>query len=195
MNCENCGAPMRPVEGRHYLACGYCHTFHFPTELDASADRITPLFEPAGVECPVCSEPLHLGTLEATRALYCDRCRGILIPNEAFGQVVQYRRSQYGGADASPTPIDTRQYERRLKCPQCSGRMEVHPYHGPGNVVIDSCAACRLIWLDHGELGAIERAPGRRRSAAAEPRQNSIRPAATPTAEDNPIDVFDLLFG
>jgi Zn-finger nucleic acid-binding protein len=39
--------------------------------------------------------------------------------------------------------------------------MDVHPYYGPGAVVLDSCARCTLIWLDHGEIAAIERAPGR----------------------------------
>jgi Zn-finger nucleic acid-binding protein len=40
--------------------------------------------------------------------------------------------------------------------------MDVHPYYGPGSQVIDSCPHCRLVWLDAGELAAIERAPGRR---------------------------------
>ena len=38
--------------------------------------------------------------------------------------------------------------------------METHPYYGPGNVIIDSCGDCDLIWLDAGELKQIEHAPG-----------------------------------
>ena len=30
--------------------------------------------------------------------------------------------------------------------------MDAHFYAGPGNVVIDSCEDCSLIWLDHGKL-------------------------------------------
>jgi hypothetical protein len=41
--------------------------------------------------------------------------------------------------------------------------METHPYYGPGNVVIDSCLQCELIWLDFGELRQIVAAPGRDR--------------------------------
>lgn len=41
--------------------------------------------------------------------------------------------------------------------------MSTYPYCGPGNVVIDVCARCTLVWFDHGELGAIIRAPGRDR--------------------------------
>jgi Zn-finger nucleic acid-binding protein len=35
---------------------------------------------------------------------------------------------------------------------------------GQANVVVDLCTACRMIWLDHGELGAIVSAPGRDRT-------------------------------
>jgi Zn-finger nucleic acid-binding protein len=38
--------------------------------------------------------------------------------------------------------------------------MDVHPYYGPGNVVIDTCGKCGLVWLDHGEMAVIENAPG-----------------------------------
>ena len=30
--------------------------------------------------------------------------------------------------------------------------MSTHPYYGPGNVIIDSCETCNLVWLDFGEL-------------------------------------------
>jgi Zn-finger nucleic acid-binding protein len=43
--------------------------------------------------------------------------------------------------------------------------METHPYYGPGNVIIDSCAACDLVWLDFGELTQIVDAPGRDRGS------------------------------
>jgi Zn-finger nucleic acid-binding protein len=41
--------------------------------------------------------------------------------------------------------------------------MDVHPYYGPGNAVIDTCGRCALIWLDHGELKVIVTAPERGR--------------------------------
>ncbi len=185
---------MAPVEGRDYLACGYCHTFRFPTELANSADRITPLSEQAECECPVCRQQLVQGALDKARMMYCEKCRGVLVQNEAFAVVVQNRRREYTGADASPVPIDTQQYERRLDCPRCNGRMEVHPYHGPGCVVIDSCAACHLIWLDPGELAAIEQAPGQRKAVAA-PAAPAIRPIASEQTPTQPeVSLLDLWF-
>jgi Zn-finger nucleic acid-binding protein len=41
--------------------------------------------------------------------------------------------------------------------------MDVHPYYGPGNIVIDTCGTCQLLWLDHGELASVIDAPGRDR--------------------------------
>ena len=38
--------------------------------------------------------------------------------------------------------------------------MDTHPYYGPGNIVIDNCPACHIIWLDAAELKAIQEAPG-----------------------------------
>ena len=39
--------------------------------------------------------------------------------------------------------------------------MDNHPYGGGGNVYIDSCEPCSVIWLDGGELRRIVMAPDR----------------------------------
>ena len=57
-------------------------------------------------------------------------------------------------------PADGSDLRRKIDCPQCRHRMDTHFYAGPGNVVIDSCENCSLIWLDRGELMHIVRAPG-----------------------------------
>ena len=193
MNCNNCGAPMTPVDGRNYLSCGFCHTFHFPTELENSADRITPLVQQGNLACPVCEQDLEVGALDGVHAMFCRQCRGLLIPNEHFAQVVTGRRREYSGREQTPVPIDPTQYERLLDCARCGGRMEVHPYHGPGNVVVDSCAACHLLWLDHGELAAIERAPGQRRPTPP-PAPAPLPPTSVETRGDVAMNLFDLLF-
>ena len=80
-----------------------------------------------------------------------------------FAEVISRRRAWATGTPTEPVPIDRAELERRIVCPSCSGRMEVHPYYGPGNVVIDSCGVCDLVWLDFGELKQIVDAPGRDR--------------------------------
>ena len=47
--------------------------------------------------------------------------------------------------------------------------METHPYYGPGNVIIDSCARCEFVWLDFGELKQIADAPGADRGVRKPP--------------------------
>jgi Zn-finger nucleic acid-binding protein len=49
---------------------------------------------------------------------------------------------------------------RRLNCPNCRATMIADRYYGPGNIVMDSCPACDLIWLDYGELKQVIDAPG-----------------------------------
>ena len=99
--------------------------------------------------------------VEEFPALYCGGCLGVLIRNDLFGTIINVRRARRDAMPQEPVkPIDVKQYERHLDCPNCHRRMETHPYYGPGNVVIDSCGRCQYVWLDHGELARIERAAG-----------------------------------
>jgi hypothetical protein len=68
-------------------------------------------------------------------------------------------RSRRNGGPRVQPPSDRATTERHLDCPQCHARMDTHPYEGPGNVVVDSCSICYLIWLDSGEILRIVRAP------------------------------------
>jgi Zn-finger nucleic acid-binding protein len=76
--------------------------------------------------------------------------------------------------------------------------MDVHPYYGPGNIVIDSCSACDLIWLDHGELQQITDAPGRDRGTRAPlpgtPPANMEQPPMTARSRRRLLaDLWELL--
>jgi Zn-finger nucleic acid-binding protein len=102
--------------------------------------------------------------------LYCSGCFGMLVRRDHFGAIVNERRSRRGGLEQEDVrPIDPLAYTRRLRCPACEGHMETHPYYGPGNVVIDSCAECDYVWLDHGELARVERAVGASEPASLSP--------------------------
>ena len=162
MNCSKCGAPLTPVAGRDYLHCSFCLAYSFPRGADLCVDRVVPLGLTTETPCPRCDEPLALGALEGRHVKRCETCRGVLVPTADFGNLVQKRRHEYTGPARRPVPLNPDELRRRVDCPACAGAMEVHPYYGPGNVVIDSCRDCRLVWLDYGELAAIERAPGRR---------------------------------
>ncbi|MBL8817769.1 MAG: zf-TFIIB domain-containing protein [Planctomyces sp.] len=166
VNCPSCGGVVENVDGRGYHQCSYCQSLVFSNENPLSVDRITTLGKEMPAPCPCCQLPLQQGELDNRPVLYCGNCYGVMIRTEHFGAALRERRSRRSSADAEdPKPIDLKQYERILKCPNCSRNMDVHPYYGPGNVVIDSCGHCSLIWLDHGELTRLERASGGREPA------------------------------
>ncbi len=74
---------------------------------------------------------------------------------EFEGLIDELRASR--GNEAAPA-ADKGDLRRKIACPQCRHFMDAHFYGGGGNVVIDSCAECSLIWLDRGELMRIARA-------------------------------------
>jgi len=155
MNCPNCGAPMRLVTGREYFVCDHCTTFHFPNESD---EGVRVLGQGTDLRCPVCNTELVTGAIESHLIRTCPNCRGILARRRAFGCIVEKRRGKWTGGKHVPKPISTEDQRRRLICPLCQGPMDLHPYLGPGAVLVDTCGDCAVVWLDKGEMTIIERA-------------------------------------
>lgn len=112
--------------------------------------------------CPRCDETLVDAVVDGQVALACPGCRGLIMKHATFATIVRQRRAAFRGAAFTPTPLDLEQLSDPVYCPGCGRTMEVHPYYGPGNQIIDSCCRCGLVWIDAGELTAIERAPGLR---------------------------------
>jgi Zn-finger nucleic acid-binding protein len=165
MNCENCGAPMTLMPEREFFLCEYCGTYSFPTE---SHDGVRLLGQTTVRErCPLCGEPLNRARLDERHpVLQCERCEGLLIDRERFSETLERRRGWAGSQPDPVRPLDRSELKRRLKCPRCRTPMSTHPYYGAGNVVIDTCDRCNLIWLDRGEMGRLVNAPGLDRGAA-----------------------------
>ena len=115
-----------------------------------------------GVACPHCQTPLKVAFLQSEKVAGCHSCHGILIQSTALGPLIETLRANFQGADDTPQPFNPGEVKTRRTCPACDSRFETHSYCGPGNVVIDSCLECRMVWLDGGELARLIRAPGRR---------------------------------
>jgi Zn-finger nucleic acid-binding protein len=156
---------MELFAARGYFFCRYCGSFHFPES--SADDGIKVLAEgEASVGCPVCEKPLAQALLDQAHPVrFCGNCRGVLMPRTAFAAVVQKRRAWATSPPGPAVPLNRQELERTVRCPACKGRMEAHPYYGPGNVVMDSCVTCELTWLDFGELRQIVDAPGKDRGA------------------------------
>ena len=161
MDCRNCGAPLKTASAGDYLVCEYCDTIYFP---EASRDNVRVLGDASPMDCPVCHEPLVSAEISRLAVLSCARCHGILARQGDFALLVKHLRANPWGPEAlRMKPLERKHLARRIDCPQCHQPLNTHPYYGPGNVVIDNCIACGLVWLDYGELYRIVHAPGRDR--------------------------------
>ena len=162
MHCPNCGAALEFAPFSDVAECAHCGTTQSVRTLENGTDRVLWGQEQTGTACPRCAEGLVQATIEGNRAEACPHCRGVMLPNAVFGDIVRRRRAEYRGAEFIPRPVDLEQLSDPIYCPGCRRTMEVHPYYGPGNQIIDSCCRCGLVWIDSGELTAIERATGLR---------------------------------
>ena len=160
MNCQNCGAPLVAKRGRTPFWCEHCETYQF-AGADESVDGLTPLGESSGRQCPCCATDLYSAAIAQVHVEHCGQCRGVLVSSEDFPFLLQQLELPDEGPLDVPQPLDPAELTRRVGCPTCDGQMEVHPYHGRGNAVIDSCHRCRVIWFDHGEIGTIRRSARR----------------------------------
>jgi len=156
MDCPNCGARMHLDKAMDSWNCNYCKTVH---HIESNEDGLQVSSETSRFACPVCSVPLAQAAIDAHELFYCTRCRGSLIPVPVFISLVDELRAKQGGAWTIMRPADPKELRRQIRCPQCGRQMDTHFYGGPGNLVIDDCAACELNWLDKGELSRIVRAP------------------------------------
>lgn len=165
MNCSNCGAPMKLVLDHQYFFCEYCTSIYYPEEND---DGIRILESNTDISCPVCKIPLVYGFIGHTQILYCLNCRGMLIDQEVFLMVIDRLRAMSKEPAIIPPPVNMEELKRQIVCPNCGRQMSTHLYGGPGNLVVDNCIHCSLLWLDNKEFTRIIRSPGREPRKAPE---------------------------
>ena len=161
MNCHNCHGHMIQVRNQNHYYCQPCNTFQFPTDIESAEDGLKPSGKVTDFQCPKCKLALEVGLLRGlVDVCFCQNCRGYVIDSSTLGHVITELRGSYQGPDDIPRPLDPREMDELDTCPACWELMDAHPYYGPGNVVLDTCIHCQLVWFDHGELARIVRAPG-----------------------------------
>ena len=159
MNCPACGAAIAPKPDTQGYQCEYCHTVFHPGEEDDGVElSATPSDPVVALECPLCGQPLVHASIAKIPVLHCTQCRGLLLPMPVLQPLIEERKADRA-KPAVQAPPDHGDLKRTLHCPQCRRRMDTHFYAGPGNVIVDSCPVCSLLWLDRGELTRIANAP------------------------------------
>lgn len=157
--CPACGAPITPKPDTEGYKCDYCHAVFYPGEEEDSVVVSTaPANSSSSLECPICRQPLVAAAIARIPVQFCSECRGFLLPMNALPSLIEARKADVCKPAVQTAP-DHADLQRSVQCPQCHRRMDTHFYAGPGNVILDSCSSCFLIWLDRGELARIANAP------------------------------------
>lgn len=195
MNCRNCSAPLSVTVGPARLICDYCQTVQTALDVADDLDRVQILGTPQGVTCPACTGELVSALVDQIPICTCSACKGLLLDSAEFSRVVESRRSTFRGEEIDSPPPSPGEFRRRLICPGCHHPMEVHPYYGAGRAVIDSCASCSLIWIDHGELYGLERSIGRRRIPEPLLEESALEPLSETRLSIPLMTLFNLLLG
>jgi len=165
VNCPNCGAPMTRLETRPCWQCGHCSTT-VCTEHAEGVRVLEPQPDATARDCPICARPLRLAVMDdRDRVEVCEQCNGTLLSRRTFAETVIGRRRAAATPPKTLSPTDRRELNRRIACPSCGARMLTDWYYGPGNIVIDTCPTCDVVWLDAGELQRAVDAPGSDRRA------------------------------
>lgn len=144
--------PTRPC-----WSCGHCGSLVCP---EPAADGVRETGE-RGHGCPVCGVALQRAVLDDRDPIeICGRCKGILMALRDFAATLTARRHAATSPSVTPAHADAADLDRRIRCPNCAAPMITDWYYGPGNIIIDTCETCDLVWLDAGELRRAVDAPG-----------------------------------
>jgi Zn-finger nucleic acid-binding protein len=149
--------PLAPDASRPCWQCSHCASVLCP---EPAADGLR-LSGDHGHDCPICHTALTRAVLDDRDAIeVCERCKGILMPLSTFADTVNSRRHAASTPSVRPPHTDPKELDRRIQCPDCAAPMITDWYYGPGNIIVDTCEACGILWLDAGELRRAVDAPG-----------------------------------
>ena len=143
---------MKVDDGQAFFHCDYCGCYDFP---DPNLDGVALLDEVSTFACPICHKPLVSAVVKDIPIDSCPSCRGNLISQSKMLPILRQVQPLVSTGEELIYPQNKAELTREILCPSCRKMMCVYPYGGPGNVIIQGCEKCRLIWLDFGELSRI----------------------------------------
>ena len=93
----------------------------------------------------------------------CPKCRGIWLDPGELEQIQKTQEVDHSARLEVGENVEAATYNRdrqltasAIKCPTCDILMEKHEHDENSLIVIDFCSKCHGIWLDEGELEALE---------------------------------------
>ncbi len=116
------------------------------------------------MNCPVDGEVLTSARYEADIQVdECAKCRGIWLDAGELQRIESTKERDYseelkGIPDhvARAYEMARQRSEKERTCPSCGKALERREYGYCSRITVDSCPGCSGIWLDRGELSALE---------------------------------------
>lgn len=116
------------------------------------------------MKCPLDGSELFIENYEGDIMVNrCDVCHGTWLGKEELEAIQETREIDYTDELAIMTDLGYNAYQlasqktgRTIHCPTCGTEMEAREYARCSQVMIDVCPYCHGIWLDRGELAALE---------------------------------------
>jgi Zn-finger nucleic acid-binding protein len=91
---------------------------------------------------------------EAVSVLLCPKCHGFLVTKTALNSIEKNPEMKESVLKAETG--DMSDTVGTIRCPKCHISMKKKPAPHALKFTIDVCESCSLIWLDHGELEALQ---------------------------------------
>ena len=113
--------------------------------------------------CPNRCGPLTAAEYEGVAVDYCPACRGVWLDYNKLSRIVLNRErtfsaekvrsvlSKLDGFNTPPMPEG-----RTLLCPVCATVLDEVNYQGTSNIIVNPCPDLHGVWLDAGEIAAIQ---------------------------------------
>ena len=121
------------------------------------------------MKCPIDRQPLEKSIYEGEVEIdSCSVCNGIWLDKGELESIQQIRENNYdlelderslmSSHITSAYQLGKKTADRELTCPSCQNTMIQKEYGYASLIMIDICPniTCQGIWLDHGELQALE---------------------------------------
>ena len=111
------------------------------------------------MKCPVCNISMDVIELGGIELDFCrNGCKGLWFDNFELRQVMSLDEQENRLLDSflEQKRVDDTDRAEPLNCPRCDdSKLRRHKFSGVSDVFIDQCYICNGIWLDAGELRAI----------------------------------------
>lgn len=93
----------------------------------------------------------------------CPKCKGMFLDRQELEKIEEVREHDWSEMMSRFPDLVAGAYEKarqkaqeEIRCPKCGSEMETREYAYCSQVMINKCVGCGGIWLDGGEIEALE---------------------------------------